>query len=243
VGRRAALLVAAIVIAAIGTTLVYLYAKHANDRAIADTRPVSVLVATAQIPAGQTIEQAVQAASVVPQDIPSQSVAPGAVSNVRALRGKVAVGTIYPGQQILTQLFGETAGAVTGINIPKGLLAASFNFTDTARVAGFVQPGSQVAVFLTSLAAGPNQSQQATRLLLPKVQILAVGATTITPPTDPTKANPEALPRATMTIAVSQQQLETLVFAQTQGDLYLGLLRDDSIVKPDTGTNVDNLFQ
>jgi hypothetical protein len=70
-----------------------------------------------------------------------------------------------------------------------------------------------------------------------------VGATTITPPTDPTKANPEALPRATMTVAVTQQQLETLVFAQTQGVLYLGLLRDDSLVKPDTGTNVENLFQ
>ena len=38
-GRRVALLTAAIVIAAIGTTLVYLYAKQANDRAIADAEP------------------------------------------------------------------------------------------------------------------------------------------------------------------------------------------------------------
>jgi pilus assembly protein CpaB len=243
VGRRTALLVAAIVIAAIGTTLVYLYAKRANDRAIADTKPVSVLVASQLIPAGQTADQALAAGSLVNQDIPSQSVAQGAVSNVEVLKGKVAIGPIYPGQQILTQLFGDTVGAVTGINIPKGLLAASFTFTDTARVAGFVQPGSNVAVFLTSPAAGANQNEPTTRLLLPKVQILAVGATTITPPTDPTKANPEVFPRATMTIAVSQQQLETLVFAQTQGELYLGLLRDDSIIKPDTGTNVDNLFQ
>ena len=39
-GRRVALLVAAIVIAAIGTTLVYLYAKQADDRAQADAQPV-----------------------------------------------------------------------------------------------------------------------------------------------------------------------------------------------------------
>ncbi len=49
-GRRAALLIAAIVIAAIGTTLVYLYAKQANDRAIAEAKPVKVLVATAPDP-------------------------------------------------------------------------------------------------------------------------------------------------------------------------------------------------
>jgi hypothetical protein len=45
-----------------------------------------------------------------------------------------------------------------------------------------------------------------------------------------------------MTIAVDQKQLETLVFAQTQGELYLGLLNDQSAVKPDAGTNADNLF-
>lgn len=240
-GRRVALLTAAIVIAAIGTTLVYLYAKQANDRAIADARPREVLVASALIPAGQTAEQALAAGSLVTQSIPEKSIATGAVGNVEALAGKVAIGPIYPGQQILTQLFGDTAGAVTGITIPKGLLAASFSFGDTARVAGFVQPGSKVAVFLTSPAASDDE-QPTTRLLLDGVQILAVGPQTITPPADPTKANPEVLPRATMTIAVTQDQLEKLVFAQTQGELYLGLLNDASEVAPGPGTNADNLF-
>ena len=228
-------------IAAIGTTLVYLYAKQANDRAIAEARPVDVLVAKTLIPAGTTAEQILTDQSVEIQEIPEKSVAEGAVGDIQGVAGQVAVGPIYPGQQILTQLFGETAGAVTGISIPKGLLAASFSFGDTARVAGFVNAGSEVAVFLTSPAASNNE-QDTTRLLLPKVQILAVGATTITPPADPTQANPEVFPRATMTIAVTQKQLETLVFAQTQGELYLGLLNDESKVEPDQGTNADNLF-
>lgn len=240
-GRRVALLTAAIVIAAIGTTLVYLYAKQANDRAIAEAQPVDVLVATALIPAGTSAQQLVVDGSVEIQQIPEKSVAEGAVGNIEILAEQVAIGPIYPGQQILTQLFGETAGAVTGINIPKGLLAASFSFGDTARVAGFVNAGSEVAVFLTSPAAS-NDDEPTTRLLLEKVQILAVGATTITPPADPTQANPEVFPRATMTIAVTQKQLETLVFAQTQGELYLGLLNDASEIEPDQGTNADNLF-
>ena len=240
-GRRVALLTAAIVIAAIGTTLVYLYAKQANDRALADSQPVDVLVATALIPAGTTVDQIVTDQSVETQKIPTNAKAEGAVGTLEGLVGQVAINPIFPGQQILSQLFGETAGAVTGINIPPGLLAASFSFGDTARVAGFVNAGSEVAVFLTLPAANDNE-KETTRLLLPKVQILAVGATTITPPADPTQANPEVFPRALMTIAVTQKQLETLVFAQNQGELYLGLLNDASEVKPDQGTNADNLF-
>lgn len=240
-GRRVALLISAIVIAAIGTTMVYLYAKQANDRAIAEQQPVDVLVASALIPAGTTAEQAIAAGSIDTKRIPVSAQAPGAVGNIEVLKGKVAVGPIQPGQQLLAQLFGEAAATVTGISIPRGLLAASFSFGDTARVAGFVQPGSQVAVFLTSPAAGDGTAPT-TRLLLPKVQVLAVGATTITPPADPTKANPEPIARATMTLAITQRQLEALVFAQTQGELYLGLLNDQSRVVPGPGVNADNLF-
>ena len=158
-GRRVALLTAAIVIAAIGTTLVYLYAKQANDRAIAEARPVDVLVAKTLIPAGTTAEQILTDQSVELQQIPEKAVAEGAIGDIQGVAGQVAVGPIYPGQQILTQLFGETAGAVTGINIPEGLLAASFSFGDTARVAGFVNAGSEVAVFLTSPAASNDEQR------------------------------------------------------------------------------------
>jgi len=242
VGRRVALLTAAIVIAAIGTTLVYLYAKQANDRAIADAEPQNVLVASALIPAGTSAEQAQEQNLMALTSIPKDSVAEGAVGDISVLSGQVAIGPIYPGQQILTQLFGETTGAVTGINIPKGLLAASYTFSDTARVAGFVNAGSRVSIFLTSPAASQNQDEPTTRLLLPDIQVLAVGNVTATPPSDPTKANPEALPRATMTLALTQQQIEKLTFAETQGTLYLGLRNDSSDVSPGPGVDVDNLF-
>ena len=42
--------------------------------------------------------------------------------------------------------------------------------------------------------------------------------------------------------AVTQAQLEKLVFAQTQGELYLGLRNDSSEVEPGPGVNADNLF-
>jgi pilus assembly protein CpaB len=45
-GRRTMLLVAAFVVAALGTTLVFLYVNGVNDRAVADQKQVRVLVAT-----------------------------------------------------------------------------------------------------------------------------------------------------------------------------------------------------
>ena len=132
---------------------------------------------------------------------------------------------------------------MTGINIPKGLLAASYTFSDTARVAGFVNAGSKVSIFLTSPAASQNQDEPTTRLLLPDIQVLAVGNVTATPPTDPTKANPEALPRATMTLALTQQQIEKLTFAETQGDaLPRACATTPPRSSPGPGVNVDNLF-
>jgi pilus assembly protein CpaB len=232
------------VIAAIGTTLVYLYAKNANDRAIADQSPVTVLVAAENISAGTTADQAVAAGSMVLKKVASNDQATGVVGNPAALQGQVALGTIFQGQQIVSAMFGSAANAgTTDLQIPKGLIAASFSFQDPNRVAGFLQAGSKVAVWVTT-AAGNTSGDTTTRLLLARVQILAVGATTISPAVDPTKANPEAPPRALMTLALTQREAEKLVHAQTLGDLYLGLLSDSSKVSTtDKGVTAKNLFQ
>jgi pilus assembly protein CpaB len=244
VGRRVALLVAAIVIAAIGTTLVYLYAKQADDRAQADAQPVDVLVAKELIPAGTSADQALTDNLIETKSIASADVAPNAVGDVQAISGQVAVTTIYPGQQLLTDLFGETVEAVSSIdNLPEGMIASSYTFSDTGRVAGFVNPGSKVAVFLTSPSADPgDEGRETTRLLLPNVEVLAVANVTANPPADPTKANPEELPRALMTLALTQPQTEKMKLAVTLGELSLGLRNDNSEVVPGPGVNVDNLF-
>jgi pilus assembly protein CpaB len=233
------------VIAAIGTTLVYLYAKNANDRAIAEQSPVTVLVAAENISAGTTADQAVAAGSMVLKKVASNDQATGVVGNPAALQGQVALGTIFQGQQIVSAMFGSAANAgTTDLQIPKNLIAASFSFQDPNRVAGFLQAGSKVAVWVTTAAASPSGSDTTTRLLLARVQILAVGATTISPAVDPTKANPEAPPRALMTLALTQREAEKLVHAQTLGDLYLGLLSDSSKVSTtDKGVTAKNLFQ
>jgi pilus assembly protein CpaB len=228
-----------VLIAAIGTALVFAYVKKADDRAIADQQPVTVLIAKTAIAPGTRVIDAATAGAFQTKELPQSAVAPGALSTVDPIKNQVALGTIFAGQQLLTGMFGATAAADSSIAIPPGQLAVSFSFGDPQRVAGFLQPGSNVVVFLSSALAGGKQS---TRVLMPKVTILAIGPTTITPPANPAQANPEAQPRAMLTLAVTQAQAERLIFASTQGAMYLGLLNDKSQIRPGSGVTAQNVF-
>lgn len=238
-GRRLALLLVAVLVAAVGTTLVFLYVKTADDRAIADQQPVTVLVAKVAIPAGTRVLDAANSGSFQSTEVPALAVAPGALSSIEPVKDFVALAPVFPGQQLLTGMFGATAAASSSIAIPPGQIAMSFQFGDPQRVAGFVQPGSNVVIMLTSSLGG---GQSSTRVLLPKATVIAVGPTTVTPPADAAQANPEVLPRALLTLALTQQDAEKLVFASGNGTLYLGLLNDKSKITPGPGVSATNLF-
>ena len=238
-GRRLALLLAAVLVAAVGTTLVFAYVKKADNRAIADQHPVTVLVAKSTIAPGTRVLDAANAGAFQSKELPQSAVAPGALSSTDPIKDQVALTTVFPGQQLLTGMFGATAAATSSIAIPPGMIAASFSFGDPQRVAGFVQPGSNVVVLLTSSLQG---GQSATRVLLPSVTVIAVGPTTITKPANPDQANPEQLSRAMLTLALTQSQAEQLIFAQGSGSLYLGLLNDKSVIRPNAGHNAKTVF-
>src|SRR5204863_4969233 len=109
------------------------------------------------------------------------SVAAGALSDIAPITNEVALSPIFPGQQILLQMFGAQ-GSTTALPIPSTDLAISVQLNDPARVAGFVEPGSYVAIFVTYApqAGLSGTTGVTTRLLLPKVQVIGVGPTTTT---------------------------------------------------------------
>jgi len=240
VERRVGLLTAAVVLAAIGTFLVYLFATKQAD----PVPQMDVLVADKVIPAGTTADQALGDNLIKSESIDEDDVAEAAVGNLGAIAGQVAVTTIYPGQQLLTTLWGESVETRSPIgNLPEDMIATSYEFTDTGRVAGFVSPGSRVAVFLNSTSADGAQNELTTRVLLPNVQVLAVANVTSSPPTDPSQANPEALSRALVTLALTQEQTEKMQLAKDIGTLALALRTENSEVAAGPGLNSEDLFQ
>jgi pilus assembly protein CpaB len=241
VNRRIALLIAAVIVAGLGTTMVFLYVKSADDRAIEAQAPVTVLVAKLPIAAGTKVQDAANAGSFEAQEFPAGSVTPGALSSVEALAEALAVAPIFPGQQILSAMFGTTAATTsgTGLALPAGKIAISVQFGDPQRVAGFVVPGSDVVVFASGAI---GDTPDATRVLIPRATVVAAGPTTVTPPTDPALANVEVIPKALLTLALDQADAEKIIFASTRGTLYLGLLNTASQIAPGPGVTADSLF-
>jgi pilus assembly protein CpaB len=240
-GRRTVLLIVAALIAALGTGMVFLYVRGADSRAEATQQPVQVLKAVSRIEPGEQISQAQAAGKIQLGTVPRKQVLTGAVNSISSLGDEVALSTIYPNEQIIAGKFGA-AGDQSSLTIPDGNIAISVTLSDTGRVAGFVSPGNEVAIFSGSGGSGVD----ATRLLLPKVEVIAVGATTVVSKTTTSAAGAqttEQLPKTLFTLSVNQRQAEKVMFASSHGDLSFGLLNDKSKVTADTGVTAQNLFE
>jgi pilus assembly protein CpaB len=242
-GRRTVLLIVAALIAALGTSMVFLYVRGADNRAEASQQPVQVLKAVARIEPGETLSAAQAAGKIQLGTVPRKQVLAGAVNTVSGLENKVALSPVYPNEQIITAKFGS-AGDQDSLAIPPGNIAISVNLSDTGRVAGFVNPGADVAIFVNT--TGEDGGEAGTRLLLPKVQVIAVGATTVvsTTTTDTAGAQTtEQLPKTLFTLSVPQEDAERIMYAVAHGELSFGLLNDKSKVQSSPGITSKNLFR
>lgn len=248
-GRRTVLLIVAALIAALGASMVVLYVRSADSRAEASQQPVQVLKAVDQIEPGETLADAQAAGKIQLGTVPRKEVLAGAVNSVTGLESSVALSTIYPKEQIVSAKFGNPGDQST-LTIPDGDIAISVNLTDTGRVAGFVSPGANVAIFQSSTpdsSSGTSTTGDAyTKLLLSKVKVIAVGDTTVvsTTTTDTAgAATTEQLPKTLFTLAVSQSDAEKVLYGAGHGELSFGLLNDKSKVKASAGITSQNLFR
>ena len=242
--RRRILLIAAAFIAALGTILVFLYVRSADARAEARFDTVNVLRAVAPIEAGETIEDAANSGKLALQPVPRDQLLPNYRTSIDDLRGLVATSPIYVGEQVIADKFAGESFAESPLGIPKGELAISVNLTDPARVAGFVNPGSEVAIFLNG--SDPETGETYTRMLLERVTVLGVGSTT---PVSKTTTDSEGgevteqLPRTLLTLALSGKDAQRVLYATANGELAFGLLTQSSTVDPGPPVDATNLFR
>ncbi len=251
--RRLLTIVLAIVLAVIGTGAVLLYVRQADQRALNGIRAVPVLVATQQIPAGTTAQTALTDGLLSRQQLPVRSVPSDAVSSLSGIGGLVLSATLPPGQLLLRPMLVTALATGTSLPVPKGKVALSISLCVQKAVAGYIQPGSLIAVFNTFFTGGPVQASCAaenwanahnihTRLVLTKVPVLAVG-----------QASPANLGQATstafgqpgssssssangtilITVAVTQADAERLIELAEAHIPYLALVTPASGTVPD----------
>lgn len=236
--RRRILLTAAAVIAALGTLIVFLYVRGADTRAADQYNAVPVLKAVKTIVAGESVADAQAAGKIEQSSVGEGDRLPDAMVSLDAISTQIAQTTINPGEQIVGVKFADSPVSSSTLTIPKGMIATSINLTDTGRVAGFVNPGDKVVIFLTS--------PQWTKTLLTNILAIGVGTTTVVAKTttDSTGAQTtEQLPRTLFTLGVSQEQAQKIAFAANQGELSFGLVNPDSEVVRDKTIDGGNLFK
>jgi pilus assembly protein CpaB len=128
------------------------------------------------------------------------------------------------------------------IAIPKGKVAVSVNLTDAARVAGFVTPGSEVAVLV---AVGEGTAGY-THTLISPITVLGVGGTSTITSTTTSKAGEsttEPIPQTLVTLAVTQRQSEQLLWAASYGQISFALVNKNSELGNTPRVAEQNLFQ
>lgn len=200
--RRGLTIALAVLLAILGTAGVLVYVNHANARALAGQRAVTVLIAKSLIPSGTSAGDAQDQGLLGTEKLPAASVPTDALTAVTPdISSLVTDANVQPGQLLLRPMLVTSAQVTTGFAIPSGMVAVAIQFCVPEAVAGNVLPGSLVAVFATTIksnssssnssnssnsslsaqaaCSGPHQFTTGftatTKLVLPKVKVLAVG--------------------------------------------------------------------
>lgn len=220
---------AAVALALVGALLIIFYANGADQRALASTEPVDVLVVKTAIPAGTPVND--MAASLVVEQVPAAGKSASALSSLDNKAGTVSAVDLVPGEQLLEERLVVPADVISegAVEVPAGFQEVSFEVEPKRVVGGRIDVGEHVGIFLT-FEAGAYKSKvedATTQLTLRKVLVTAVQrapqAANAEEPADGSNPQDTTLPEGSLmlTVAVNDVDAGKIVFASEFGRLWL----------------------
>jgi len=232
-GRRTLLLIASILVAALGTALIWLYVQGADTRAVAGENQVPVYVAARSVAAGDAVAPDVGVLKPFPQSVVS-GLGRTVVTSASQIRG-FAKSDIAPGLPLLTSQFVDAQAApAPAVALGRTEVAMQVTLPDPQRLAGLLQPGSRIRVY----AQMKETKGTGVGVLFQNVRVLISG-----PVTDTTSNAKSNVPQAIVTLALTNEQAKALVLSQAAGGggtLWFGLLPTADVDK-DNGHLVDSV--
>lgn len=189
---------------------------RANQAATVKVNTGPILVANADLPAGQRLETR----HLVTQQWPAGTLPTGHLSKPDQALGRVLRGPLVKGEVILAAKLAPEglAGGLSAV-VPEGYRAMTVHVDEVIGVGGFLQPGDRVDVLLT-VNKGAFQGDPASRVVLQDVPVLTVGE----------KVNEEAegskIKRQKVTVVTLQlklEQAERLALGANEGKVILAL--------------------
>lgn len=220
--RSNAIVVGGLVVALLGMLMVFVYARSVKAEA-GLTAGGTAFVATTDVPVGTRWEDMTSA--VKRESIDDDRRPAGAVTSVSQLNGRTAARAISKGEVVTTSQFNASASG--GLDIPVGQNAVTINLSVPAGVARYVQAGSTTNVYVTfkGLPGASAPDSVLTKLLLSNIKVLA-NRTAVAPGEEESSSSTRvgATGDILLTLAVTPEQAEKLIFAKENGSLWFGLV-------------------
>jgi pilus assembly protein CpaB len=235
--RRTLILVGAIALGLVAALLLFNYVRGIEDRANNNAKRVDVYVAKTDIPRGTPGETAASDGAIGTAKIPQEFRPASAITTTDEIQKKVALFNIPQNTPIVQDMFVDPAQ--TQISFRERLknpehVAITISVDQVHGVAGFLVPGDEVNIMVKDLAGG-GLFPTAERYLYQKVQILAVGQSTLLSPGEQTSSSSTAAATAgsgLITFNVPPEAAQWIASAQDGGGIYLSLVAEDYTPKP-----------
>jgi pilus assembly protein CpaB len=212
-----------VLLSLVTATSVYVYTSGIETRVRSQQDLIPTLIVGRTIPVGMSLSEAFSSGMIEIRQIPRQSLPSLAIRGVTGANGPlVALDEMQPGQFVTTPNFGTKATSTSSLPIPLGMVAMTVTIGEPEKVATFLQPGSEIAIFVTGQST--ITKTQITKLLFPQISVLAIGSQII--------ANTSGVAPATssgiITVAVSPAQAIKLIHAVRTATLYFALRSDNA---------------
>jgi pilus assembly protein CpaB len=236
--RSSTIIGAGVALAILGAALVFLYAHSLQGSAGAATgTDVAAFVAKSTIPSGTKADSL--ATYVKGQAVPASARPADALTSLSEIANLQTLRNISAGEVVAVSQFGPpgatsatTTATTNGLAIPAGKNAITVTAPVPQAVAGYVSAGDLVNIYMTT------KGDPSARLLLSHVAVLA-----IVPANTPKIA--AAAPPTTdvnFTLALSPQDAEKVIFAQTYEALWYGLVHPGDGLATSGGQTLKSLF-
>ncbi len=213
----------AIVFGLITVIALNMYLRSLDKPALESIPYTSVVVAKSTIPehtriSGEMLELV---------SLPSEGVHPEAFRSLGEVSGGISRTEIVKGEQILfSRVFTDERRASLSYRIPEGMRALSIPVGEINGVAGYISPGDTIDI-LVSFQDDLINDQFTTYTYFQNLKVLAVGGETRERDTEEQGAV------NTLTLLVTPEQAEVLVFINANTALYMTLRSplDDEVVE------------
>lgn len=198
---------AAALLAILGIIALVAYANNADDRAFEGTELVTVVRATAEVPARTAVADLSD--KVETTKVPKAALVPGALTSLDEVAGKVTSVALVPGDQLSTAKFGDPADVKADVTVPAGMQELTIPVDGARLVGGVIKTGDRVGVFSSY---DGQTSNPINGLLILKVDNGVAGSDDAT--------------GTLVTVAVSTLDAEKLVHTLEFGKVWLTLQND-----------------